>query len=278
MRHGPREDAALVAPGVLLLLAAFFFPIVQMLLFSLEPSDGAAPSAEQFVRFLTDPYYLGVAWRTLKLSVIITALCIAIGFPLAYVMARVGPRLRLWLIVLTVLPLMTSVVVRTFGWIVIMSRGGPLTDVLSALGLASPSFMLLHTETAIVVAMVQVLLPFMTLTTLGVMLRIDPRLEEAARTMGCSFFAAVRTVILPLSTPGIVSGSLLVFALSISSFITPSLVGGVRLPVLATSIYQQAIKTLDWPFAAAQSVILLTAVLVILIPYMAAMRRAHGDG
>ena len=278
MRHGLREDSALVAPGLFFLLAAFFFPILQMLLFSLEPSEGQGPSAEQFVRFLSDPYYLGVAWRTLKLSVIITALCIAIGFPLAYVMARVGPRLRLWLIVLTVLPLMTSVVVRTFGWIVIMSRGGPLTDLLNALGLVERNFMLLHTETAIVVAMVQVLLPFMTLTTLGVVLRIDPKLEEAARTMGCGFFTAVRTVVLPLSTPGIVSGSLLVFALSISSFITPSLIGGVRLPVLASSIYQQAIKTLDWPFAAAQSVILLAAVLLILVPYMAAMKKARGDG
>jgi putative spermidine/putrescine transport system permease protein len=134
----------------------------------------------------------------------------------------------------------------------------------------------MHTETGIVIAMVQVLLPFMTLTLLGVTSRIDRDLEEAARTLGYGFYGTIRHVIFPLNLPGVVSGSLLVFALSISSFITPTIVGGLRLPVLAGSIYQQITSTLDWSFAAAESVILLIAVMLIIIPYTMFMRRGHG--
>ncbi|MGO4839670.1 ABC transporter permease, partial [Rhizobiaceae sp. 2RAB30] len=175
------------------------------------------PTLEHFARFLGDPFYLGVLWRTVKLSLIITAICAVIGFPLAYIMARVGPRLRLWLVIMVILPLMTSVVVRTFGWMVLLNKSGLIPELLRDLGLVRRNFTLMQTETAVVVGMVQVLLPFMTLSILGVITRIDPRLEEAARTMGCSFIQTIRTVVLPLSLPGIVAGSLLAFTLSASS-------------------------------------------------------------
>lgn len=268
-----REAWVLVGPGLALLIGGFLFPVGQILILSVMPPEAGMPFWANFARFFEDAYYLRVAERTLRLSVIITIATIALGFPLAYVMARVGPGLRLALLILTVLPLMTSVVIRTFGWIVLLSRGGPVTDLLTWLGLADRGFALLYTETGIVLAMVQVLLPFMTITILGVIASIHPNLEEAARTMGCGFWRTLRHVVLPLSVPGIVSGSLLVFALSISSFVTPSLVGGVRLPVLAWSIYQQATSTLDWHFAAAQSVMLLLAVMLIVLPYLALMRR-----
>ncbi|MBX6321454.1 MAG: ABC transporter permease [Rhodospirillaceae bacterium] len=275
--RGRAEDAALIAPGLLLLLLAFFLPIAEVLVLSVRaPGAAGGPSLAQFGRFLGDSYYLGLAWRTLRLSAVITLVCLALGFPLAYVMARAAPRLRLWLVVLTILPLMTSVVVRTFGWVVVLGRGGLVPRALEALGLASQGVSLMHTETAIVIGMAQVLLPFMTLSILGVQMRIDPRLEEAARTMGCGFWRAVAMVVVPASRPGIVSGSLLVFTLSISAFITPSLLGGARLPVLAGSIYDTATRTLDWPFAAAQSAILLFAVLLVLFPYVAATRRRRG--
>jgi len=175
-----------------------------------------------------------------------------------------------------VLPLMTSVVVRTFGWIIVLGRGGPIADLLMLTGQGAPDATLLHTETGINIAIVQLLLPFMTLTTLGVIGGIHRHLEEAARTMGAGFYRTLRHVVLPLSMPGLVSGSLLVFALSISSFVTPNLVGGVRLPVMAGAIYQQATSTLDWQFAAAQSTLLLAAVLGLLVPYLALMRTRHG--
>jgi ABC-type spermidine/putrescine transport system, permease component I len=269
------EDLSLAGPGILLLALAFILPIVEMLRLSFVGTDGSV-TVEHFVRFLSDPYYLGVVWRTIYLSILITAICAAVGFPLAYVMARVSPQLRLWLIVLVILPLMTSVVVRTFGWMVLLGRGGLIPVVLWKLGLAGRNFTLMHTEAAIVIGMVQVLLPFTTLSILGVIMKIDRRLEEAARTMGASFLATMCNVVLPLAMPGILAGSLLAFTLSVSSFITPSLLGGVRLPVVAGSIYESATKTLEWNFAAAQSVILLVGVLIVLMPYIRLSERRHG--
>ncbi|AKR58202.1 ABC transporter permease [Devosia sp. H5989] len=268
------ENLILALPGLLLLALAFFLPIGQMLVLSVEGENG--PTLEHFIRFLSDPFYLGVLWRTVRLSLVITIICAAIGFPLAYIMARVGARTRLWLIVMVILPLMTSVVVRTFGWMVILSRGGLIPDILRDLGLVNRNFALMQTETAIVIGMVQVLLPFMTLSILGVITRIDRRLEEAARTMGCSFVQTVRTVVLPLSLPGLVAGSLLCFTLSASSFVTPNLLGGTRIQVLAASIYKSVTQVLDWPFAAAQAVILFVGILLVLAPYVKMTGRSHG--
>ncbi len=147
---------------------------------------------------------------------------------------------------------------------------------LHSLGLVSRNFSLMHTETAIVLGMVQIVLPFMVLSVLGVMQRLDPRLEEAARVMGCSFVGALRRVVLPGALPGIIAGFLLTFSLSASYFITPTLLGGARLPTLAGSIYEAATKTLDWPFAAAQSIILLLGLMLLLLPWSLAGRTRHG--
>ncbi|NIX75023.1 ABC transporter permease [Microvirga terricola] len=269
------EDLALAGPGILLLALAFVLPIAEMLGLSILGTHREL-TLEHFIRFLSDPYYLGIVWRTIYLSLLITAICAAIGFPLAYVMARIRPALRLWLIVLIILPLMTSVVVRTFGWMVLLGRGGLIPFTLWKLGFVGRNFTLMHTEAAIVIGMVQVLLPFTTLSILGVVMKIDRRLEEASRTMGAGFFATLRIVILPLAMPGILAGSLLAFTLSVSSFVTPSLLGGVRLPVVAASIYDAATKTLEWNFAAAQSVILLVGVLLALTPYIKLSGRRHG--
>lgn len=268
------ENLLLALPGLLLLAVAFLVPIMQMLVLSVSGPDGF--TLQHFTRFLGDSFYLGVLWRTVRLSLLITLICALIGFPMAYIMARVGPTLRLWLIVLIILPLMTSVVVRTFGWMVMLGRSGLIPETIRNLGLADRGFALMHTEFAIVIGMVQVLLPFMALSILGVISRIDPRLEEAARTMGCGFLGAIRTVVLPLSLPGIAAGSLLVFALAASSFITPNLLGGPRIQVLAASIYRSVTQTLDWPFAAAQAVILFAGVILIMIPYILLTGRRHG--
>lgn len=270
-----RNDLIISAPGLLLLGFGFLIPVTGILVLGLRDADGGW-TAVHLLRFLTDPFYLGIAWRTVKLSLVITAICIITGVPLAYIMARGSPRLRLWLIICITLPLMTSVVVRTFGWMVILGRGGVIPDLMNKIGLVNRNYTLMHTETAIVAGMVQVLFPFMVLSILGVVLRIDQRLEEAARVMGCSFLEALRLVILPLAIPGIIAGSLLVFTLSASYFITPSLLGGARLPVLAGSIYESATRTMEWHFAAAQSIILLLGVLVLLIPYARLSRRSHG--
>ena len=275
MRMNDRTENLLLAlPGLALLALAFFLPIGQMLALSVSGASGL--TLEHFSRFLSDPFYLNILWRTVRLSLIITVICAVLGFPYAYIMARVSPRLRMWMVVAVILPLMTSVVVRTFGWMVLLSRKGLISQWARDLGWAERNFQIMHSEAAIVIGMVQVLLPFMALSILGVITRIDTRLEEASRTMGASFLGTLRTVVLPLSMPGIVAGSLLVFTLSASSFITPSLMGGARIQVLAGLVYKSVTQTLEWPFAAAQAVILFVGVLLVLIPYVRVSTPRHG--
>lgn len=273
-----REPAILLSPGLLFLVLAFLFPTIQLLVQSFL-TVGAEPgrfTLDHYAKAIVDDFYVGVALRTFRLALVITGLCLLIGFPLAVIIARVGQVLRTALIVLIILPLMTSVVIRTFGWLVILGPGGVLSWTLQQLGLIDRSISLMHTEAGIVIAMVQVLLPFLVLTTLGSLGQIPPSVEEAARVMGAGFFRAILHVTLPLSVPGLASGSLLVFALSISSFITPSLVGGVRLQVMAGSIYQQMTGSFDWGFGAALSVILLVTTLLLVVPYMVMTSRAGG--
>jgi putative spermidine/putrescine transport system permease protein len=266
------ESYLFIAPGILLLGLAFVLPICQMLVWSVIGPDGQF-TLQNFTRFLFDSFYLGVLVRTVRLSIVITVICGLIGFPFAYILERAGARLRVWLVILLVLPLMTSVVVRTFGWMTLLGRNGLVTVALRDLGLANRSFSIMHTESAIVIGMVQVLLPFMTLSIVGVINRIDPRLEEAARTMGCGFGKSLQYVVLPLALPGIAAGSLLVFALSASSFVTPQMLGGPEIMLLAASIYQSVTQTLEWPFAAAQAVILVAGVALIMVPYMLLSRQ-----
>ncbi|MBL8702827.1 MAG: ABC transporter permease [Alphaproteobacteria bacterium] len=269
-----REPLLLLLPAVAGLVFAFVLPVAQVLALAfLEPGGGIGPA--NFAKLFADAYYPLVAERTIRLGVIITLVTAVLGVPLAYLMHRAGGLARTLLTILIVLPLMTSVVIRTFGWLVILGRGGLLARVLEPLGLAGRNFSLMHTEAGIVLAMSQVLLPFMTLTVLASITRIDPRLEEAARVSGAGFAATLRHVVLPLAKHGIVSGSLLVFALAVSSFVTPMLVGGVRLPVLAGAIYQQVTGTLDWSFAATQATLLLLLALVVILPY-ARLGRARG--
>lgn len=273
-----REPAILLTPGLLFLLLAFFFPAIQLLAQSFL-TFGTEPvhvTLEHYAKAIVDDFYAGVALRTFRLALIITGLCLLIGFPLAVIITRVGPALRTMLIVLIILPLMTSVVIRTFGWLVILGPGGVLSWTLQQLGVIDRGISLMHTEAGIVIAMVQVLLPFLVLTTLGSLGQIPPSLEEAARVMGAGFFRGIFHVTLPLSVPGLASGSLLVFALSISSFITPTLVGGVRLQVMAGSIYQQMTGSFDWGFGAALSMILLLCTLLLIVPYMVITSRMGG--
>lgn len=260
------QAISLLAPGLMIMVFAFVIPVAAML--SMGVFEQHAFTLRYIVEFLTDPYNLGIALRTIRLSLIITVICILLGTPMAYVMVRGSRIVRVSLLIAVTLPLMTSVVVRTFGWIVILGRNGLIPDLLHSMGLVRRSFSLMHTETAIVIGMVQIVLPFLVLTVMGVIQRLDPRLEEASRVMGCSFVGSLRRVVLPGAMPGIASGGLLVFTLSASYFVTPILLGGARLPVLAGAIYETATKTLDWNFAAAQSIILLIGLLVFLSPQL----------
>lgn len=272
-----REPALLLLPGTIVLLAAFVLPILQVLAYSIF--TGGVPGVENFStapwrRLFEDSYHLMVAERTIRLGLVVTAVTLLLGYPLGLVIEAVSPRVRALLLLVLILPLMTSVVVRTFGWLVILGRGGPIVRTLREWGWVPGNFQISYTETGIVIAMVQVLLPYMVLTLIGVLGQMDRRLVEAARTMGADWFTTLRTVVWPLSLPGVIAGSVLVFAITVSSFITPVLIGGLKLPVLAAGVYHAAIAYNDWPLAAAQAVALFAVVAVVLLP-MALGQRAR---
>ncbi|QTV79283.1 ABC transporter permease [Microbacterium sp. NIBRBAC000506063] len=258
-----KEPWLLLLPAIALLAIGFVTPVAGMLLMSVQSPAGGF-TLENFTRLFSSDYHLQAAWRSLRLGLIQTAVTLVLAIPLSYIMARSGPRVRSFLLIVIILPLMTSVVVRTFGWVVLMGPMGLLMDIPGAELLVRGTQGFLGTEAGVVIAMVQVLLPFAVLSILGVISGIRPQLEEAARTMGAGFWRTLWHVVLPLSVPGIIAGASLVFVLSVSSFITPRFIGGAQIPVFAQTIYVDATTNLNWPFAAAQAVLLFGGVTLVL--------------
>ncbi|PRA81153.1 ABC transporter permease [Microbacterium sp. MYb66] len=258
-----REPWLLLLPAIVLLALAFITPVAGMLLMSVQSSAGGF-TLDNFTRLFTSEYHLQAALRSLRLGVIQTVITLIIAIPLSYVMARAGSKVRSFLLIVVILPLMTSVVVRTFGWVVLMGPSGLLMKIPGAEFLVGGTQGFLGTETGVVIAMVQVLLPFAVLSILGVISGIRPQLEEASRTLGAGFWRTLWHVVLPLAIPGIVAGASLVFVLSVSSFITPRFIGGAQIPVFAQTIYVDATTNLDWSFAAAQAVLLFAGVMLVL--------------
>lgn len=258
----PAAATLLLAPALLLFLALFVYPQLHMLALSLDAPDWSVAS---YVHFLADSYYLGVLLRSLAMGAVVTAVTLALGLPLAYWLARMESRLASVLLLLSTFPLWVSAVVRSFAWVILLGRSGLLPDALRTLGLAGQFFQLLYTFTGVVIALAQVMLPLMVLSLYGLIRGIDPELERAAQNLGASPFRAALLTTLPLARHGMLSASLLIFALSISAFATPSLVGGARVQVMSTTIYEQMTELADWKFASTVAFILMVVVLAIVL-------------
>jgi len=226
--------------------------------------------------FLTDDYHLAILWRTLRLGLEVTLWSLLLGFPLAYGLSRLRGFARALLYFVVLLPLLTSAVVRTFGWMIILSNNGFINRTLMDLGITEDPIRFMYGMTGIVVALTQVLLPFMVLALDAALLNIDPRIDEAARNLGAGRLRIFWQVTLPLTVPGILSGSVLVFTLAVSAFVTPSLIGGPRVPVMATLIYQQGMSLLNWPFGGAIAFIMLAAVVAMFGIAMRLARQERG--
>jgi ABC-type spermidine/putrescine transport system permease subunit I len=260
MTRAPGTAILLLLPAALLFLGLFVLPQLGMLAISL---DAPRWDLAQYRHFFGDAQYLGVLGRSLLLGALVTAVTVTLGLPLAYWLARLPGRLAPFLLLLATFPLWINAVVRSFGWMVLLSRNGALSDALYGLGLVRRSFHLAYSFTGVVIALAQVLLPFMLLSLYGVIRAIDPELERAAQNLGAGPWRAVALTTLPMAARGILSASLLVFCLAISAFATPSLVGGARVQLMSTTIYEQMTELADWPFAAAVAFILLAVVLAI---------------
>ena len=268
-RRETRQYLPLLLPALLALGTFFVYPLYGILLRSVYKNGYTLESYRQVAR---TSVYLMVIALTFRTAGVVTLIALLLGYPLAYVLATVRPRLARVLVVIVVLPFLTSIIVRTYAWMVLLGSNGVVNQYLQALGLTHQPLRLLYNQAGVVVGMTYVLLPFMVLTLASVMRGIDPALVRAAHSLGASRWQAFRRVFLPLSAPGIAGGALLVFILSLGFFITPALMGGPSDVMIAMLIEREVEFTLNWSFASALAVILLTLSLVGFAAYYRLMR------
>jgi putative spermidine/putrescine transport system permease protein len=261
---GLRSDALLALPLAAVFVAFFVAPLCVLVGVSLfaEP-EMKTLSMQQYVKFFTDPFNLSILWGTLWLGVKATLLCLLFGYPLAWIASRVPARWQSILVFVVILPILTSVVVRTFSWIVILGRQGILNKLLLGLGLTTEPVRLLFTEGGVILVLAQVQMPLMVLPILTALGRIDPNLAAASAALGAGAWRTLWRVTLPLSMPGVIAGCILTYAACVTAFITQALIGGARLIYMPLHVYQQAVGANNWPFAAAISVIFMVAVLAV---------------
>ena len=281
MIKADQRHLALPAAGYFAI--AFFLPLAALLLQSFVAGKGqeglAGLSLDQFRKFFGDSFNLQTLFQTVRLGLEVSLCCLVFGFPVAYVYSRTGSRLQKLILFCVISPLLTSAVVRSFAWVVILARRGLVNSALIGSGVMDRPIELLYTHLGVVVALTQIQLPLMVLPLIGVLGQIDPNLGQAARSLGATRWNVFWQVEVPLSVPGIIAGILLVFANAISAFITQSLVGGGRLIYMPVYIYQQAVVLLNWSFAAAVSLVLmLTALGVVWLGERLGRRYARGYG
>jgi putative spermidine/putrescine transport system permease protein len=255
----------LALPLAALFVAFFVAPLVVLAGLSLyaEPAMRTL-SLAQYVKFFGDTFNLSILGATLLLGVKATLVCLLFGYPIAWICARSPARWQRVLVFLVVLPILTSVVVRTFSWIVILGREGILNHTLQWMHVIDEPIRLLFTETGVVMVLAQVQMPLMVLPLLTTLSRIDPNLADASAALGAGEWRTFFRITLPLSTPGLVAGCILVFSACVTAFVTQTLIGGARLVYMPLHIYQQAVGANNWPFAAAISVVFMLAVLVVI--------------
>ena len=252
----------LAAPLGLTYLAFFAAPLLILVVMSFASDENMTSlSMASWTKFWGDPFYRGVVYDTLRLGFVAVAATTVLAYPIALLFIASGPRVQKILIFIILLPLLTSVVIRTFAWIAILAREGVVNQTLIATGLTSAPLNLLQTELGLVIALTQIEMPLMLLPLITVMQQIDPSLSDASRALGGSKWRTFRKIILPLSLPGWIAGATLVFASATTAFISQTVIGGARLVYLPTLIWQQAMVVYNWPFAAVASVTLLVSVL-----------------
>lgn len=253
----------LAAPLFVFFLAFFITPLMVLVQYSLHLNKGGSPSFRAFQTFLTDPFYLGVLTSTLSLGVKTTVVCLFFAYPLAWRITRSYGWKKTALMFIVVLPILTSVVVRTFSWIVILGNQGIINKTLMALGIVDSPLRFLFTEAATIVVLAQVLLPLMVLPIMTALDKIDPNLSDASAALGAGKWRTFWRVTVPLSLSGIITGCILVFATAITAFVTQTLIGGARLLYMPLAIYQQAIGANNWEVAATLSIAFTITVVVI---------------
>ncbi len=267
---------ALLGLPLAFLLAFFVVPFCGVFLDSLRTKDGLW-TLEQYAKALGELYYWETLLLTFKLALYVTLATFLIGYPLAYYIVRnVKSRfVRSLLYIVVVTPLFTSNIVRAFGWMVLLGRRGLVNDFLLATGVTDRPLPLLYGQSSIVIGLTYIMAPFMVLTVASVLQNIDRSLDDAARDLGAGAWSAFWRITFPLSLPGVIAGSLIVFTLSVSAYVTPSILSGGRQNVTSMLIFQQYGAVLNFQFGAALSVVLLVTTLILVGGYLFAFDRSR---
>lgn len=248
-------------PGIVLLLFFLFLPLVSVLWPTIFP-DGLSLSA--YIAFFKDEYYMEILIRTIRIAVIATIVCAIMGVPTAYFISRCSKKWKGILIAISIFPMLTNSVVRSFAWINILGKNGVINKLLVAIGLIKEPVGMLYTEFSVLMGTIYLFLPIMIMTLVGVMDNIDNDLMEAAESLGANKMLSFLKIVLPLSIPGVITGAVLVFTGALTAYTTPQLLGGNKSLVLSTFIYQRAMTLNDWTGAGVIAFIMIVITLVVM--------------
>ncbi len=263
--------AFLALPGLIFMALVFLAPLLLMLWSSIRGADGFTLSG--YARVLGDDYYIQVIGQTLQLALITTAGALILGYPAAFALARAKGWRQVVLFALVFLPLTVSIIVKSFGWGIVLRRDGILNWLMLNLGLIERPIRMIFTEFALYAGMINVFLPFMVLPIYSVVRMMDPRLPDAAATLGASPWFRFTRVTLPLSLPGVVAGVSIVFSLAVAAYVTPSLLMGDRYMTMSMVMAKAFLNLRDWQLGAAMAAVLLTLAVVVVIGAAILQRR-----
>lgn len=273
---------ALPVPSLLLVVFGLILPLMLMGRYSLavyDPQEIAAAglTIENYLRFFTDSFYQDVLVRTVWVAALTTLSCLVLGIPAAYVISRTQSKtLRSALILMSIIPLLMGNAVRVAGWMVLLADRGLVNESIIFLGLVEEPLRIMYSLSAVLLSLIAVLLPFMIITLQSVFDRIDGAYEEAASSLGAPPWTAFFRIFIPMAMPGIFSGGILVFILSMNAYASPVLLGGPTFHMMAPMVYEQAIKVFNWPFAASLAFILMAVTLVLTVVSSMILQRRYG--
>jgi putative spermidine/putrescine transport system permease protein len=282
-RRGVRAPWTLAAPALMLFVGVLVIPLAMTVMLSFHDwgqYKGIEPVfiLKNWREIATDPYYVEMFGRTLRIALLTTLITAVLGAPEAYILNRMQAPWKSIFLLLILGPLLISVVARTLGWALLFGgNNGLVNKLLMSSGLIGAPLRFMFTETGMVVALAHVMMPFMVLSVWAALQRLDPQIENAALSLGAGPLTIIRRIVVPQIMPGVLSGAIIVFSLSASAFATPAIIGGRRLKVAATLAYDEFLNTLNWPLGAAVAILLLVALALIVVGSNALIERRYAE-
>lgn len=264
----------LCAPGIVFIILCCTFPVLKII-FQTFFDDTGSFSLSGYAEIFRMSFFSNSLVRTLRLSIITTVICAVVGLPVSFYISRMSAGRKSMAISLATFPLLTSAIVRSICWIVLLGKKGTINNLLLSLGIISKPLSILYTETSMLIGYIQLFMPLMLLSLVGVMESIDDELILAARTLGCGAVKAFAKVVLPLSVSGLITGSMLVFTGTITAYATPSLLGGSKTKVLSTLLYQYAYNMNDWLSAAMVAAVMIAITIAVNVFFTTAAKRLN---